>query len=71
MVVVGAEEDNAISIDFHGSSTGGPHRAKKTRDVICKRFYWRGMSADIDKLVSEVLISYVSHYVGYMTIVRG
>ncbi|XP_076873239.1 uncharacterized protein LOC143523013 isoform X2 [Brachyhypopomus gauderio] len=55
-VVCGAEEANEIFVDLHASATGSHTGQKKTRDAISKRFYWPGMSTDIDKWVSECLV---------------
>lgn len=52
-VVRGTEEANGIFRDFHDSPTGAHTGQKRTRDAISKRFFWTGMSADIDKWVSK------------------
>jgi len=50
-VVCGAEEANKIFEEFHASSIGAHTGQKKTRDAISLRFYWPGMSQDIDTWV--------------------
>uniref|UniRef100_A0A096M7A5 Gypsy retrotransposon integrase-like protein 1 n=1 Tax=Poecilia formosa TaxID=48698 RepID=A0A096M7A5_POEFO len=52
-VVCGAEKANEIFLDFHASASGGHTGQKKTRDAISRRFYWPGMTGDINKWVSE------------------
>lgn len=54
-VVCGAEQADAIFKDFHASSHGAHTGQKKTRDAISRRFYWPGMSDDIDKWVTHLL----------------
>ncbi len=51
--VVRGTEEAAIFRDFHDSSTGAHTGQKKTQDAISKRFFWPGMTADIDKWVSK------------------
>jgi len=52
-VVCGADEANRIFVDFHASPTGAHCGQTKTREAISKRFYWPGMSVDINKWVSR------------------
>jgi len=52
-VVCGADEANRIFVDFHASPTGAHCGKTKTREAISKRFYWPGMSVDINKWVSR------------------
>lgn len=51
MVVCGADEANTIFSDFHASPTGAHCGQTKTREAISKRFYWPGMSVDINNWV--------------------
>ena len=51
-VLCGAQEAGHIFQDFHDSPTGAHLGQKKTREAISLRFYWPGMSVDINKLVS-------------------
>ena len=52
-VVCGPAEAATIFKHFHDSSTGAHCGQKKTtRDAISKRFYWPGMSDDIDTWVT-------------------
>ncbi|KAL7390783.1 hypothetical protein ABVT39_027771 [Epinephelus coioides] len=48
-VVCGADEANKIFVEFHDSPTGAHTDQTKTRESISKRFYWPGMSVDINK----------------------
>ncbi len=50
-VVCGAEEANTIFVDFHAGLTGAHGGQTRTRDAIYQRFYWPGMTGDIDKRV--------------------
>ncbi|XP_026026956.1 uncharacterized protein LOC113024268 isoform X2 [Astatotilapia calliptera] len=52
-VVCGADEANTIFSDFHASPTGAHCGQTKTREAISKRFYWPGMSVDINNWVSQ------------------
>ena len=56
-VVKGTEEANAIFKDFHDSSSGAHTGQRKNRDSISQRFFWPGMSADIDKWVKADICS--------------
>jgi len=58
-VVKGAEEANTIFMEFHASSMGAHTGQNKTRDAVSKRFYWPGMSQDIDKwVITHLLIQW-------------
>uniref|UniRef100_A0A7N8Y8R1 Gypsy retrotransposon integrase-like protein 1 n=1 Tax=Mastacembelus armatus TaxID=205130 RepID=A0A7N8Y8R1_9TELE len=39
--------------EFHSSPTGGHSGILKTRTAMCSKFYWLGMSVDIDNWVLE------------------
>ncbi|XP_056606892.1 uncharacterized protein LOC130424925 [Triplophysa dalaica] len=52
-VVLGIEEANRIFAEFHNSDIGAHTGQNKTRYAISKRFYWPGMSQDIDKWVAQ------------------
>ncbi|KAI5090383.1 hypothetical protein C0J45_19244, partial [Silurus meridionalis] len=52
-VVCGAEDANKCFIEFHASSIGAHCGQKKPKDAVSKRFYWPGMSEDLDKWVAE------------------
>ncbi|KAL7849620.1 hypothetical protein SRHO_G00212430 [Serrasalmus rhombeus] len=39
--------------EFHSSPMGGHTGIIKTRNAICSRFYWQGMSVDIDNWFAE------------------
>lgn len=52
-VVRGTEEANDIFRDCHDSSRGGHAGQRKTRDAITSRFFWPGMTDDINKWVSK------------------
>jgi len=54
-VVCGAQQADEIFKDFHASSHGAHTGQKKTRDAISRRFYWPGMSDDIDTWVRHLL----------------
>jgi len=72
-VVTAKEEAQQIFKEFHASAFGAHCGIVKTRDAITRRFYWPGMSKDIDKWVG---ISYKSrltnrnHGVWYIIIVQ-
>ena len=51
-VVCGKEEAKAIFAEFHSSSIGAHCGQRKTRDAISARFYWPGMSSEIDSWVN-------------------
>ncbi|XP_055008607.1 uncharacterized protein LOC110161145 isoform X2 [Boleophthalmus pectinirostris] len=46
-------EARSLFSEFHSSPVGGHAGIIKTRSAICSRFYWLGMSVDIDRWVSE------------------
>lgn len=48
-VVCSAEEADTLFKEFHLSDIGAHAGQLKTRDAISQRFYWPGMSADIEK----------------------
>ncbi|CAL9690844.1 unnamed protein product [Knipowitschia caucasica] len=52
-VVTAKEEAQQIFREFHASAYGAHCGIVKTRDAISRRFYWPGMSKDIDKWVSQ------------------
>uniref|UniRef100_A0AAR2JNS1 Gypsy retrotransposon integrase-like protein 1 n=1 Tax=Pygocentrus nattereri TaxID=42514 RepID=A0AAR2JNS1_PYGNA len=47
------EEAKNLLKEFHSSPMGGHTGIIKTRNAICSRFYWQGMSVDIDNWVLE------------------
>lgn len=51
-VVHDKEEANQIFRECHASTFGAHCGVTKTRDAVCKWFYWPGMTTDIDKWVS-------------------
>ena len=51
-VVYDKEEANQIFKECQASAFGAHCGIIKTRDAVCKRFYWSAMTADIDKWVS-------------------
>ncbi|XP_025763981.1 uncharacterized protein LOC109202383 isoform X2 [Oreochromis niloticus] len=59
-VVCGADEANTIFSDFHASPTGAHCGQTKTREAISKRFYWPGMSVDINNWVSQCALCQAS-----------
>lgn len=61
-VVCGAEAASDIFIDFHASPTGAHCGQTKTWDAISRRFYWPGMSVDINKWVSQYYIHAKDHH---------
>lgn len=52
-VVCGAGEADQMFLDFHASPMGAHCGQTKTRESISRRFYWPGMSVDINKWVSQ------------------
>ncbi|KAK7156031.1 hypothetical protein R3I94_006184 [Phoxinus phoxinus] len=52
-VVSTAEEADTIFQEFHCGDISGHPGQLKTRDAISQRFYWPGMSTDIEKWVSQ------------------
>ncbi|XP_072562184.1 uncharacterized protein [Paramormyrops kingsleyae] len=55
-VVRGAEEADELFIQFHSSGIGAHCGQLKTRDAISQRFYWPGMSRDIERWVSQCTV---------------
>ncbi|KAM4567054.1 uncharacterized protein PAE49_010515 [Odontesthes bonariensis] len=47
------EDAQKIFKEFHSTPMGGHSGIIKTRSAICSRFYWKGMSIDIDIWVLE------------------
>jgi hypothetical protein len=45
------EEARQLFIEFHSSPIGGHTGILKTRTAISSRFYWPGMSVDINNCV--------------------
>ncbi len=54
-VVRGAEEADSIFQEFHDSEAGGHSGKEKTTHAISKRYYWPGMTIDIENWVSFTL----------------
>ncbi|KAF7702362.1 hypothetical protein HF521_001645, partial [Silurus meridionalis] len=55
-VVCSAEEADSLFKEFHSSNIGAHFGQLKTRDAISQRYYWPGMSADIEKWVSQCTV---------------
>lgn len=55
MVVNTKEEAKEIFKDFHISPTGTHMGVVKTRSAMCAKYYWHGMSVDVDKWVCVLL----------------
>ncbi|XP_049328588.1 gypsy retrotransposon integrase-like protein 1 [Astyanax mexicanus] len=55
-VVCSAAEADALFVEFHSSGIGAHCGQIKTRDAISQRFYWPGMSGDIEKWVSQCTV---------------
>jgi len=51
-VVRGAAEADSIFKEFHASEAGGHSGKEKTINAISSRYYWPGMSVDIENWVS-------------------
>ncbi|XP_060771057.1 zinc finger protein 837-like isoform X8 [Neoarius graeffei] len=49
----GKEEARSIFEEFHASPMGGHTGIHKTRSALASRFYWFGMSVDIEKWIQE------------------
>lgn len=45
------EEARNLFVEFHASPMGGHTGLHKTRQAMCARYYWHGMSLDIEKWV--------------------
>ncbi|KAG1924860.1 gypsy retrotransposon integrase-like protein [Pimephales promelas] len=52
-VIKTKEEARMLFEEFHSSPIGGHTGIGKTRAAICARFYWHGMSVDIENWVLE------------------
>ncbi|XP_043992635.1 copper homeostasis protein cutC homolog isoform X3 [Gambusia affinis] len=52
-VVKTKEEAKELFKEFHISPTGSHMGIVKTRSAMCTKFYWHGMSVDVDKWVAE------------------
>ncbi|XP_049333179.1 gypsy retrotransposon integrase-like protein 1 [Astyanax mexicanus] len=52
-VIKTKEEAMLLFQEFHSSPMGGHSGILKTRTAMCSRFYWHGMSIDIDNWVLE------------------
>lgn len=61
-VVCSAEEADALFKQFHCSDMGAHVGQLKTRDAISQRFYWPGMSADIEKWVCLLTLKLICLY---------
>lgn len=55
-VVCGTKEANRIFEEFHASSLGAHTGKKKTVNAISTRFFWPGMSNDIETWVCTNLL---------------
>ncbi|XP_023696748.2 52 kDa repressor of the inhibitor of the protein kinase-like isoform X1 [Paramormyrops kingsleyae] len=47
------EEARMLFKEFHSSPLGGHTGVLKTRSAMCSRFYWHGMTVDVDNWVLE------------------
>ncbi|KAL2103786.1 hypothetical protein ACEWY4_000654 [Coilia grayii] len=47
------EETRRLFTEFHSSPIGGHTGMHKTRSALCSRFYWYGMTVDIDRWIQE------------------
>ncbi|KAM9408995.1 sorbitol dehydrogenase-like isoform 1-T2 [Pholidichthys leucotaenia] len=55
-VIKSKEEALNLFKEFHGSQIGRHNGVMKTRTAMCLRFYWYGMTTDIEKWVSECVL---------------
>lgn len=53
-VIKTKEEARMLFEEFHSSPIGGHTGIGKTRAAICARFYWHGMSVDIENWVCVI-----------------
>lgn len=65
-VVRGAEEAERIFKEFHASKAGGHSGRKITIDSVSNRYYWPGMTVDIEKWVS--FLDVLSHLIFSATV---
>ena len=59
-VVTKHEEKRKIFDIFHNSNIGGHGGKTKTRYKIAEKYYWPGLSMDIEKWVRIILVKVVS-----------
>lgn len=50
-VIKSKEDARKLFKEFHSSPMGGHTGVLKTRTAMCSRFYWLGMSIDVDNWV--------------------
>lgn len=55
-VIKTKEEAMNLFKEFHASPIGGHTGTLKTRAAMCSRFYWYGMTVDIDKWVCSLSV---------------
>lgn len=55
-VIKTKEEAMNLFKEFHASPIGGHTGTLKTQAAMCSRFYWYGMTVDIDKWVCSLSV---------------